>query len=365
MPARLEPRATRSRTASLEGTACARRSCVPASPLPLPSMQQLHKALSSTAKLLSSDGCRRSRGTIPATSQATGLISMTAKSACRPLEAVRDRLRCRSTSAWGFRHRCTSSTLGMHILGRRPIASSINGSRGRVENRRAPGVAVAESSDRADSPHPSSREGNIPPLFGARLPPIGSESAGLSCCSYGLSGPRNSVPVTQMRRITPAVDQGHDRVLHSAAPGDLAEPGREPRPFPSNATSPALLRRAITRIISSRTRYPCQLHIDGSAIVTHHGGAATGVVMSAPATSSSRTMVQQAAFRDDDRSVAAPPYTSIGPPPYPRPANRGSSSTTPGAGHRTSPFRPLPTLRPRLRKSLADRVSDGEGLRLQ
>src|SRR5262249_53139003 len=43
---------------------------------------------------------------------------------------------------------------------------------------------------------------------------------------------RNSVPSTQMRcRITASRRAGHDRLLHSAAPGDLHGPGLEPGPF--------------------------------------------------------------------------------------------------------------------------------------
>src|SRR5215813_2958025 len=48
-----------------------------------------------------------------------------------------------------------------------------------------------------------------------------------------VAGPRlhrNSVPSTHMRCMMPA-SQGHDRLLHSAAPGDLHGPGLKPGPF--------------------------------------------------------------------------------------------------------------------------------------
>src|SRR6476469_3304446 len=64
------------------------------------------------------------------------------------------------------------------------------------------------------------------------LPPIGIDLSGLSCCRYGLSGPAEfgAVNPDAVQDDGPPASQGHDRFLHSAAPGDLHSPGLEPGP---------------------------------------------------------------------------------------------------------------------------------------
>src|SRR5260370_42042120 len=65
------------------------------------------------------------------------------------------------------------------------------------------------------------------------LPPIGIDLSGLSCCRYGLSGPAEfgAVNPDAVQDDGQPASQGHDRFLHSAAPGDLHSPGLEPGPF--------------------------------------------------------------------------------------------------------------------------------------
>jgi hypothetical protein len=87
-------------------------------------------------------------------------------------------------------------------------------------------------SGHANSPHPSSREGHLPPLGGSR---ISSYRIDLICpsCRYGFPGP------SELGTINPdavhdhgqPARQRHDRLLHPAAPGDLHGPRLEPGPF--------------------------------------------------------------------------------------------------------------------------------------
>src|SRR6476659_660262 len=95
-------------------------------------------------------------------------------------------------------------------------------------------LPLAGPSDRADSPHPSSREGTpFHRWVELELPPIGIDLSGLSCCRYGLSGPAEfgAVNPDAVQDDGQPASQGHDRFLHSAAPGDLHSPGLEPGPF--------------------------------------------------------------------------------------------------------------------------------------
>ena len=91
---------------------------------------------------------------------------------------------------------------------------------------------TAGPSGHTNSPHPSSREGHPSTArWSSKFSPIGFDPERFSCCCRGLlPGP------TELGAINPypvhddgqPARQGHDRLLHSAAPGDLHGPGLEP-----------------------------------------------------------------------------------------------------------------------------------------
>src|SRR5262249_37365242 len=65
-------------------------------------------------------------------------------------------------------------------------------------------------------------------------PSIGLDAARFSCWCYGLfSGPAElgAVNPYAVHDHSQPARQGHDRLFHPAAPGDLHRPGFEPRPF--------------------------------------------------------------------------------------------------------------------------------------
>jgi hypothetical protein len=73
-------------------------------------------------------------------------------------------------------------------------------------------------------------------------PSIGLDTARFSCCCCGLfSGPAElgAVNPYAVHNYSQPACQGHDRLFHPAAPGDLHRPGFEPRPFlrPQHALS--------------------------------------------------------------------------------------------------------------------------------
>src|SRR5262245_4550627 len=73
-------------------------------------------------------------------------------------------------------------------------------------------------------------------------PSIGLDAARFSCWCYGLfSGPAElgAVNPYAVHDHSQPARQGHDRLFHPAAPGDLHRPGFEPRPFlrPQHALS--------------------------------------------------------------------------------------------------------------------------------
>src|SRR5258705_3766461 len=73
-------------------------------------------------------------------------------------------------------------------------------------------------------------------------PPIGLDDARFSCCCCGLfSGPAElgAVNPYAVHDHSQPACQGHDRLFHPAAPGDLHRPGFEPGPFlrPQHALS--------------------------------------------------------------------------------------------------------------------------------
>src|SRR3977135_3029641 len=68
----------------------------------------------------------------------------------------------------------------------------------------------------------------------SEFPPIGFEPARFSCCCCGLfSGPAElgAVNPYAVHDHSQPACQGHDRLFHPAAPGDLHRPGFEPGPF--------------------------------------------------------------------------------------------------------------------------------------
>src|SRR6476469_6442687 len=74
------------------------------------------------------------------------------------------------------------------------------------------------------------------------FPPIGLDAARFSCCCCGLfSGPAElgAVNPYAVHDHSQPACQGHDRLFHPAAPGDLHRPGFEPGPFlrPQHALS--------------------------------------------------------------------------------------------------------------------------------
>ena len=87
----------------------------------------------------------------------------------------------------------------------------------------------------------------IPPLSGIRVSSYWIRCCTVSCCCCGLfSGPAelgavNPYPVHDHSQ---SACQGHDRLFHPAAPGDLHRPGFEPGPFLRPQHASELLRRA-------------------------------------------------------------------------------------------------------------------------
>ncbi len=91
-----------------------------------------------------------------------------------------------------------------------------------------------ERQDQADSRthliHRPARD-ILPPLGGSRFSPIGFDPKRFSCCCRGLLPSPSELgavnPYSVHDHGYPAC-QGHDRLLHPAAPGDLHGPGLEP-----------------------------------------------------------------------------------------------------------------------------------------
>jgi hypothetical protein len=108
------------------------------------------------------------------------------------------------------------------------------------------GLAVRRTvgpSGLANSPHPSSREGHHSTArWSSIFLSIGFDPARFSCFCRGLfPGPAElgAVNPYAVHDHSQPACQGHDRLLHPAAPGDLHRPGFEPGPFlrPQHALS--------------------------------------------------------------------------------------------------------------------------------
>src|SRR5262245_60382917 len=106
------------------------------------------------------------------------------------------------------------------------------------------GLAVRRTvgpSGHANSPHPSSREGHHSTARWSSSVLIGLDAARFSCCCGLFSGPAElgAVNPYAVHDHSQPACQGHDRLFHPAAPGDLHRPGFEPGPFlrPQHALS--------------------------------------------------------------------------------------------------------------------------------
>ena len=100
------------------------------------------------------------------------------------------------------------------------------------------GLAVEETagpSGHTNSPHPSSREGHLSTArWSSKFSPIGFDPERFSCCCRGLlPGPPElgAVNPDAVHDHGQPASQGHDRLFHPAAPGDLHGPRLEPGPF--------------------------------------------------------------------------------------------------------------------------------------
>ena len=91
---------------------------------------------------------------------------------------------------------------------------------------------TAGPSGHAISPHPSSREGHHSTArWSSSVLPIEFDPARFSCCCRGLfPGPAElgAVNPYAVHDHGQPARQRHDRLFHSAAPGDLHRPGLEP-----------------------------------------------------------------------------------------------------------------------------------------
>src|SRR5262249_48649394 len=108
------------------------------------------------------------------------------------------------------------------------------------------GLAVIRTvgpSGRANSPHPSSREGHHSTArWSSSFLLLDLDAARFSCCCCGLfSGPAElgAVNPYAVHDHSQPACRGHDRLFQPAAPGDLHRPGFEPGPFlrPQHALS--------------------------------------------------------------------------------------------------------------------------------
>src|SRR5450759_2704088 len=167
---------------------------------------------------------------MPATSQLDRLISMTAISVPSGSRAVRDRLR-----SFNF---CMGRSIGLHqrrwmeYPRRRPIASSIMGFENEAEHSKCRPCRYTNGRSKRTYELTSSivpRRTSFHGLVELEYSPIVIDPAWL-LCRRDLPGP------TELSAINPyavhdhgqSARQGHNRLLHSATPGDLHRPGLEP-----------------------------------------------------------------------------------------------------------------------------------------
>src|ERR1039458_4463026 len=188
-------------------------------------------ALSSTASFF--NGWRSTPGTMPATSQLDRLISITAISVPSGSRAVRDRLR-----AFNF---CMGGSIGSHqrrwmqYPRRRPIASSIMGFEDEAEQSLGRRCRYTNGSSKRTYELTSSivpRRTSFHGLGALSDSPIVIDPAWL-LCRRDLPGPAelSAVNPYAVHDHGQSARQGHDRLFHPAAPGDLHRPGLEPGPF--------------------------------------------------------------------------------------------------------------------------------------
>src|SRR5271155_5550380 len=171
---------------------------------------------------------------MPATSQLDRFISITAISVPSGSRAMRDRLKsfnfCMGCSIGSYQQRW------MQYPRRRPIASSTMGFEDEAEQ--SIGRPCRQTYGR--SKRPSELTSSIVPrgtsfhhAVELEFPPMTFDLSRLSCCCSCLSGPAElgAVNPDAVQDHGQSTRQRHDRLLHSAAPGDLHCPGLEPRPF--------------------------------------------------------------------------------------------------------------------------------------
>src|SRR6266513_5803540 len=191
-------------------------------------------ALSSTASFF--NGWRSTPGTIPATRQLDRLISMTAISVPFGSRAVRDRLRSV--------HFCMGRSIGSHQRRWNAISSPPPHSIFHHGIRRRGGTifwaALPQTNGR--SKRTCELTSSIVPRGTSfhrsvelECPSIGLDAARFLCCCCCVlfSGPAElgAVNPYAVHDHSQPTCQGHDRLFHSAAPGDLHRPGFEPGPF--------------------------------------------------------------------------------------------------------------------------------------
>src|SRR5437899_8534814 len=150
-----------------------------------------------------------------------------------------------SPSAWAALS--VPSERWMQYPGRRPIASSIMGFEDEVEQSFGRPCRQCDCRFKRTYELTSSivpRGTSFHRSVELECPSIGLDAAGFSCCCCccGLfSGPAElgAVNPYAVHDHSQPACQGHDRLFHPAAPGDLHRPGFEPGPFlrPQHALS--------------------------------------------------------------------------------------------------------------------------------
>ena len=134
--------------------------------------------------------------------------------------------------------RLSTATVSMSLTGSRFSSESAprpfhHGIRGRGGTIFSAALPSAGPSGHANSPHPSSREGHLPPHGGAQFSPMGFDPVRSSCCRWGpFPGPAelDAINPYAVHDHGQPARQRYDRLFDPAAPGDLHCSGLEPGP---------------------------------------------------------------------------------------------------------------------------------------
>src|SRR5476651_2321711 len=138
--------------------------------------------------------------------------------------------------------RLSTTAVSMSLTGSRfssesapgPFHYGIRGRGGTIFGSALPSVVRQDQADiRTHLIHRPARD-IFPLLGGSRFSPIGFDPERFSCCCRGLlPGPPElgAVNPYAVHDHGQPASQGHDRLLHPAAPGDLHGPRLEPGPF--------------------------------------------------------------------------------------------------------------------------------------